>query len=477
MDALRQLDPETEPEPEVPVRISRFEKLKQWRMERDAKKKELEGTKKKPFVSSVKRGVFTDKTNYTELNKERRKKAAAKKPNARPANQTTSSTRTAANDTISQIDRTESQAIPLATIRMVSDQTSDHHDVESSTVPNTTVNTTFEMQNSSADSMEPLQTHEAINDPTEIAHTLEVPTNLSTLNTTFEILDEPENIEMSQGQTVIPNQTVKSEPAEPNNDGTPENHQSVEHEIPVPTIKIEPNESPEPNTPAQETTPASRRSTSKSNTSLNYVSPFVTIGRGKGSARKEVQVRESFYKFELSESAQESQLFRQNREAADYFRFQVETETNNLMDKVNWWAQYKSDNDHVDSVYLDQIDVAIGQTKLLINKKFKQFLGLCDECEKGVSQQPVLPKDLEGFWSMVLMQVENCNQRFQKLTTLRDNDWVDVDLLKPMKIAKPVKSKRAAKKGSSSSGIQKMIEEARLKMKANRITPTPTSSR
>ncbi|XP_037049210.1 disks large-associated protein 1-like [Bradysia coprophila] len=146
------------------------------------------------------------------------------------------------------------------------------------------------------------------------------------------------------------------------------------------------------------------------------------------------------------------------------------------MQKVEYWTKYKAENDHVDSVYVDQIDVAIGQTRLLITKKFNQFLGLCDECEKGTSQPPVLPKDLEGFWSMVYIQVENCGLRFQKLMTLQENDWVEADLL-PVKVIKQTRNRKAAKKGgAASSGIQKMIEEARLKMKESKIAATATNS-
>ncbi|KAJ6632861.1 Guanylate kinase-associated protein mars, partial [Pseudolycoriella hygida] len=183
-------------------------------------------------------------------------------------------------------------------------------------------------------------------------------------------------------------------------------------------------------------------------TSLTYVSPFVTLGR----------------------------VVRKNRAAGEYFRFQVNNETEKLKQKIEEWDKYRNKNDHIDSVYLDQIAVAIGQTNLLLTKKFQQFLALISQCEEGTSKPPVLPEDLEGFWSMVYMQVENCNDRFNKLVTLRENNWMEVDLLPPV-VAKQTKSRKAGKNGATASaGIQKMIEEARIKMKENRITDKETSS-
>lgn len=51
------------------------------------------------------------------------------------------------------------------------------------------------------------------------------------------------------------------------------------------------------------------------------------------------------------------------------------------------------------------IQTAIGQTELLINKKFQQFRGLIDVCISGEGEKPVTCMDLHGFWDMVLIQV------------------------------------------------------------------------
>lgn len=51
------------------------------------------------------------------------------------------------------------------------------------------------------------------------------------------------------------------------------------------------------------------------------------------------------------------------------------------------------------------IDVAIGQSHLLINKKFEQFRSLVNRCAADVSENPVTCEDLHGFWDMVYIQV------------------------------------------------------------------------
>lgn len=53
------------------------------------------------------------------------------------------------------------------------------------------------------------------------------------------------------------------------------------------------------------------------------------------------------------------------------------------------------------------IDVAVGQTHLLINKKFQQFRNLIDNCRYGGGEGPVTCADLQGFWDMVYIQVNN----------------------------------------------------------------------
>lgn len=160
------------------------------------------------------------------------------------------------------------------------------------------------------------------------------------------------------------------------------------------------------------------------------VSPFVTISRGsRNSQRIEKSARNSKYtlesrkSFDLNRSLEQ----RQNLEAASYFRTQVHRETKRLNHLIISWQEYADKNiDNISSESIDQINVAMGQTNLLITNKFKQFSSLIDQCSDTESNDvKVKPEDLEGFWSMVYLQIENCNQRFERLETLKSNNWED----------------------------------------------------
>lgn len=177
--------------------------------------------------------------------------------------------------------------------------------------------------------------------------------------------------------------------------------------------------------------------TNSPNRSLNYVSPFVTTLRGKNSAKKEKKHRDSVYKLELNQSIEEPIEVRRNREAAAYFRKQLEQESERLLSMVAEWDAYKTKHcDTMESEYVDMIDVTIGQTRLLTTKKFMQFSGLIDQCDSGTGLQKVFARDLEGFWSLVGIQVENCDNRFDKLNKLKANKWKDVEAKKMKKVKK-----------------------------------------
>ncbi|EDO42906.1 predicted protein [Nematostella vectensis] len=72
-----------------------------------------------------------------------------------------------------------------------------------------------------------------------------------------------------------------------------------------------------------------------------------------------------------------------------------------------------------------KVRAAIGKSKLLTTKKFKQFKGLC-ECNLGIGDlNGIRPTnaDLAGFWDMVMIQVDDVNSMFEALEELRQNGW------------------------------------------------------
>ena len=52
-----------------------------------------------------------------------------------------------------------------------------------------------------------------------------------------------------------------------------------------------------------------------------------------------------------------------------------------------------------------QIRTVVGQARLLIAQRFKQFLGLVDDCEFKRGEKETTCTDLQGFWDMIYYQV------------------------------------------------------------------------
>ncbi len=59
----------------------------------------------------------------------------------------------------------------------------------------------------------------------------------------------------------------------------------------------------------------------------------------------------------------------------------------------------------------DRMRTAVGQARLLMKERFKQFSGLVDDCELGRGEKITTCTDLQGFWDMVYFQASNSSQR------------------------------------------------------------------
>jgi disks large-associated protein 5 len=91
----------------------------------------------------------------------------------------------------------------------------------------------------------------------------------------------------------------------------------------------------------------------------------------------------------------------------------------------------------------DVIQAAVGQTRLLINKKFERFRSLVLDCETGKGEMLVTCKDLQGFWDMMYMEIKDCDNRFNKLKELKSKNWI-VDESEEVKEAQKFKKKKPA---------------------------------
>ncbi|XP_052047633.1 disks large-associated protein 5 [Apodemus sylvaticus] len=106
-----------------------------------------------------------------------------------------------------------------------------------------------------------------------------------------------------------------------------------------------------------------------------------------------------------------------------YFRRILQSETDKLTSHCMEWER-KLELCIPDDAK-DLIRTAIGQTRLLIKERFRQFEGLVDNCEYRRGEKETTCTDLDGFWDMVSFQVDDVNQKFNNLIKLEESGWKD----------------------------------------------------
>ncbi|XP_076034179.1 disks large-associated protein 5-like [Oratosquilla oratoria] len=107
-----------------------------------------------------------------------------------------------------------------------------------------------------------------------------------------------------------------------------------------------------------------------------------------------------------------------------YFRQLISderTHLQNLCDK--WLAIHEDVESDVPEDAQGDIRTAAGQANLLMRERFTQFSGLIDNCEFKQGEKETTVQDLQGFWDIVYIQVEDVNKKFSNLEKLKDNDW------------------------------------------------------
>lgn len=68
---------------------------------------------------------------------------------------------------------------------------------------------------------------------------------------------------------------------------------------------------------------------------------------------------------------------------------------------------------------------AAGKARLLSSQKMVQFEGLCHKNVQPSPNEtcPTKLQDLQGFWDMVMLQVDDIHQLFAQIDKMRENSW------------------------------------------------------
>ena len=103
-----------------------------------------------------------------------------------------------------------------------------------------------------------------------------------------------------------------------------------------------------------------------------------------------------------------------------FFRERVTSEVSRLQGLCSKWQEATVDGT-LDEVDPDDVRCAVGKASILISGRIKQFSSLIDDCERaeksgGASDRPVTKvTDLQGFWEMVGLQIEDVDKLFLAL--------------------------------------------------------------
>lgn len=104
-----------------------------------------------------------------------------------------------------------------------------------------------------------------------------------------------------------------------------------------------------------------------------------------------------------------------------YFRGLLKSEIQRLDLLCSEWDERIEEDIPEDSK--DLIRTTVGQTRLLITERFKQFAGLVDNCEFKLGEKETTCTDLDGFWDMIYFQIEDVTKKFGNLEKLEANSW------------------------------------------------------
>ncbi|CAH1774920.1 unnamed protein product [Owenia fusiformis] len=138
-----------------------------------------------------------------------------------------------------------------------------------------------------------------------------------------------------------------------------------------------------------------------------------------------------------------------------YFRALVRSETKQFNISCGHWEKILSETSGISEEVQGQIRTTIGQAKLLVAQRFKQFVGLIDNSEFNTGEKEITATDLQGFWDMIYFQVEDVNKKFEDLAKLRANNWVE-ETPKPKVVAVKKKTvKPAVKKAAAKPVVKK----------------------
>ncbi|KAB0803276.1 hypothetical protein PPYR_00246 [Photinus pyralis] len=118
-----------------------------------------------------------------------------------------------------------------------------------------------------------------------------------------------------------------------------------------------------------------------------------------------------------------------------YFLRILEAETVRLLRMADKVEKELEETEDLSEEIKGKLRSASGKARLLTSQKMQQFKGLCTNnlTQKSGEAFPTTNEDLQGFWDMVLLQVEQIDQLFSEIDVIRLNNWKELDKPTPTK--------------------------------------------
>ncbi|XP_072017924.1 uncharacterized protein [Amphiura filiformis] len=157
---------------------------------------------------------------------------------------------------------------------------------------------------------------------------------------------------------------------------------------------------------------------------------------------------------------QDAGLVKDEEKDVPYFRRLVSSVTGKLTGLCEKW-QGVMDASSLSEDVLGEIRSTAGKAQLLMDQRFKQFIGLVDDCEFDRGELKTHCTDLVGFWEMVSYQVEDVEKMFAELDKLQANNWVKEVKIKP-KVKKVANKKPKATAASKKAAADRIAARQRL---------------
>ncbi|XP_052746551.1 uncharacterized protein LOC112053286 isoform X2 [Bicyclus anynana] len=154
-----------------------------------------------------------------------------------------------------------------------------------------------------------------------------------------------------------------------------------------------------------------------------------------------------------------------------HLKNQLNSEIQNMTEKCATWDKIAEQTTLPDEIQ-EEVLAAVGHARLLMAQKMQQFASLVRCCElPEPGQALVTTGDLQGFWDMVLLQIENIEIRFKKLEQARARGWVaeqpEPTAQRQRRPAPPPKQPARAARPPPTSSMKDIIAAARRAKKAD----------